>query len=75
MNISIELTEEMLKYLDEKESSGVYKSRSEIVRDALRRMMQEDLQLQAGKISPEDFRKAKRKVGEELVKRDFPELA
>ena len=74
MNISVELTQDMLDYLRLKEQSGLYTSRSEIVRDALRRMMGDDLSLVAKGVTLSEFRQLRKRAGEEIVKERFPEL-
>lgn len=43
MNISVEVTNDILRYLDAKVKEGLYKSRSEVVRTAIREMIQQDL--------------------------------
>jgi|Deesub1362A_J573_1020465.scaffolds.fasta_scaffold00631_11 putative addiction module CopG family antidote len=44
MNISIELTPELLDYIENQVKKGRYKSRSEVVREAIRMMIKEDLE-------------------------------
>ena len=77
MNISIEVTEGLIEYLDEKVKKGLYKSRSEVVRSAIRMMMKEDIarELREVGLTPEEFRRLKREVGRELVKEMYPEFA
>ena len=57
MNISIEVTGNLLKYLDSKVHSGFFKSRSEVVRQAIREMIQDDLagQLEAKGITIDEI--------------------
>ena len=74
MNISVEITQNLLDYLRLKEQSGLYTSRSEVVRDALRRMMADDLSLVAKGITLSEFKQLRRRAGEEIVKERFPEL-
>jgi len=74
MNISIELTPDLLRYLKSKEESGTYISRSEIVRDALRRMMRDDVSVAAESMTMEEFERRKKEVGEELVRETHPKL-
>ncbi len=74
MNISVEMTQNLLDYLRLKEQSGLYTSRSEVVRDSLRRMMADDLSLVAKGITLSEFKQLKRRAGEEIVKERFPEL-
>ena len=49
MNISVEITNEILCYLDAKVNEGLYKSRSEVVRTAIREMIQQDISEQLKK--------------------------
>lgn len=74
MNISVEMTQQLLDYLRLKEQSGLYTSRSEVVRDSLRRMMADDLSLVAKGITLSEFKQLKKRAGEEIVKERFPEL-
>lgn len=74
MNISVEITQNLLDYLRLKEQSGLYTSRSEVVRDALRRMMADDLSLVAKGITLNEFKQLRKRAGEEIVKERFPEL-
>jgi Arc/MetJ-type ribon-helix-helix transcriptional regulator len=64
----------MLDYLRLKEQSGLYTSRSEVVRDALRRMMADDLSLVAKGITLNEFKQLRKRAGEEIVRERFPEL-
>jgi Arc/MetJ-type ribon-helix-helix transcriptional regulator len=75
MNISVEVTQELLDYLRIKERSGLYTSRSEVVRDSLRRMMTDDLSLAANGITLSEFKQLRKRAGEEIVKERFPELS
>ena len=74
MNISVEVTPSLLKFLDRMKSSGRYTSRSEVVRDALRRMRYNDLYTAFKRITPEEFERRKKIVGEQIVREEFPEL-
>ena len=72
MNISVEITGYLLEYLDQKVKKGLYKSRSEVVREAIRYMIQKDLenQLRAKGIAPEDLDELRDDVaGDILVKK------
>jgi Arc/MetJ-type ribon-helix-helix transcriptional regulator len=73
MNVSIELTPDLVNYLKSKREGG-YTSRSEVVRDALRKMMMDDLSLAARKVSPEEFENRRKIVGEDIVRARFPEM-
>ena len=44
MNVSIELTPKMLSYIRKKVRSGMYNSRSEVMRAALRMMIAEEVE-------------------------------
>ena len=46
MNISVEVTGNLLEFLNEKVNSGIYKSRSEAVREGIRLLIQRDLEYQ-----------------------------
>ncbi len=73
MNISIEVTGNLLKYLDSKVHSGFFKSRSEVVRQAIREMIQDDLagQLEAKGISIDEIESLREEVSEELIERKY----
>ena len=73
MNISVEVTGNLLKYLDSKVHSGFFKSRSEVVRQAIREMIQDDLagQLEAKGISIDDVEALREEVSEELIERKY----
>ena len=73
MNISVEVTGNLLEYLDKKVQSGLYKSRSEVVREAIREMIQRDLQEQmlAKGITLEKLEKLRGEVSDELIKKKF----
>ena len=73
MNISVELTPELLEYIERKVKSGYYKSRSELVREAIRMMMKADIErmLEEKGIDLEKFEEEREKVSGELVEREF----
>lgn len=73
MNISIEITGELLKYLDRKTAEEGYKSRSETIRDAIRRMIREDLRQEAKvkQITEEDLEGVRDGVAKELLRKDY----
>lgn len=73
MNISVEVTGNLLKYLDSKVHSGLFKSRSEVVRQAIREMIQDDLagQLDAKGITMDDIESLREEVSEELTERKY----
>ena len=72
MNISIEVTGNLLEFLNEKVNSGIYKSRSEAVREGIRLLIQRDLeyQLREKGIDPKNLDKLRDEaVGEVLGKK------
>ena len=73
MNISIEVTGNLLKYLDSKVHSGFFKSRSEVVRQAIRDMIQQDLagQLEAKGITIDDIENLREEVSVKLLERKY----
>ena len=73
MNISIEVTGNLLDYLDKKVQLGLYKSRSEVVREAIREMIRRDLQeqMEAKGLTMEELEKLRGKVSGELIKKKF----
>lgn len=76
MNISIEVTGNLLEYLDSKVSSGSFKSRSEVVRSAIREMIQRDLefQLRAKGITPESLSELRQDAAGDILEKNFKEL-
>jgi putative addiction module CopG family antidote len=76
MNISIELTGDLLEYLDSKVKGGLYKSRSEVIRSAIREMIHRDLegQLRASGLTPGKIRKLRKQVAGELIAKKFKEF-
>ena len=77
MNISIEITGNLLEYLDSKVKSGSYKSRSEVVRTAIREMIQRDLesQLRAKGITPESLSELREAAAGDILEKNYKELA
>ena len=76
MNISVELTPELLEYIDKKAKSGKYKSRSEVVREAIRMMMKADLEriLEEKGLDLEKFKEEREKISGELIERKYKEI-
>ncbi|WP_202319740.1 ribbon-helix-helix domain-containing protein [Archaeoglobus neptunius] len=76
MNVSIELTPELLEYLERKVKSRRYKSRSEVVREAIRMMMKADLEriLEEKGLDLEKFEKEREKVSGELIEKKSGEI-
>ena len=73
MNISIEVTGNLRDYLDKKVQLGLYKSRSEVVREAIREMIRRDLQeqMEAKGLTMEELEKLRGEVSGELIKKKF----
>ena len=76
MNISVEVTGELLEYLDIKVRSGLYKSRSEVIRSAIRDMIQKDLeeQLRAKGLTPAKLRALRKRVAGEIIAKKYKDL-
>ncbi|MCK4615172.1 MAG: ribbon-helix-helix protein, CopG family [Thermoplasmata archaeon] len=77
MNISVEITGNLLEYLNSKVKKGTYKSRSEVIRTAIREMIKRDLemQLQAKGITPENLSKLRDEVAREIIEKKYSDLA
>ena len=77
MNISVEVTGELLDYLDGKVKSGLFKSRSEVVRTAIREMINKDLadQLQRSGITTENLKDLRKGVSGAIIKKKYSELS
>jgi putative addiction module CopG family antidote len=69
MNVSVEVTGNLLEYLDQKVKQGLYKSRSEVVRSAIRLMIQKDLeeQLRQKGLDPETFKEIRKETSGEML--------
>ena len=76
MNISVEVTGNLLEYLNLKVESGIYKSRSEVVRQAIRLLIQTDLeqQLKEKGIDPKNLDKLRDEVSEEFLGKKYKKL-
>ena len=76
MNVSVEVTGNLLEYLDQKVKGGYYKSRSEVVRNAIRLMIQKDIeeQLRQKGLDPETFKELRKETSGEALEKKFPEL-
>jgi len=77
MNISVEVTGEILEYLEAKVEEGLFKSRSEVVRAAIRDMIQKDIQMQLKEkgLTPEELKKLRNENTGELLEEKFPKLS
>ena len=73
MNISVEVTGNILEYLNKQVQTGLYKSRSEVVREAIREMIQKDLQeqMESKGITLENLDELREEVSGEIIKRKF----
>ena len=76
MNISVEVTGNLLEYLNQKVESGTYKSRSEVVRQAIRLLIQMDLeqQLKEQGIDPKNLDKLRDEVSGEVLGKKYKKL-
>jgi len=77
MNISIEVTNSILDYLDSKVKKGLYKSRSEVIREAIREMVRQDIvreMVQKG-FKPEDLDKLRDGAANELFAKKYKRFA
>ncbi len=76
MNISIEITGEILEYLNSKVECGLYKSRSEVIRNAIRDMIQKDLEEQLRKkgITPKKLKELRKEVAGGIIAKKYKEL-
>ena len=77
MNVSVEMTGNILEYLDRKVKQGLFKSRSEAVRSAIRLMIQKDLeeQLRQRGLDPETFKTTRKETSGELLERRYKDLS
>jgi len=77
MNISVEVTGSLLEYLNQKVESGTYKSRSEVVRQAIRLLIQMDLeqQLKEKGIDPDNLDELRNEVSREVLGKKYKKLA
>lgn len=77
MNISVEVTGNLLEFLNEKVSSGIYKSRSEAVREGIRLLIQRDLeyQLKQQGIDPKNLDKYRDEITGKVLGKKYKKLA
>lgn len=77
MNISIEVTGNLLEYIDTKVKKGLYKSRSEVIREAIREMLRRDLQgqMDAQGITAKELDDMRGRVAGEIVGKKYAKLA
>jgi putative addiction module CopG family antidote len=73
MNVSVELTPDLLEYIERKVRSGYYKSRSEVVREAIRMMIKSDLEklLEEKGLDLESLEREREAIAGELIDRKF----
>ena len=76
MNISVEVTKDIIEYLDSKVKSGLYKSRSEVIRTAIREMLQRDLenQLRASGLTPGKIKQLRKQVAGDILAKKYKDL-
>ena len=76
MNISIEITGEILEYLNTKVECGLYKSRSEVIRNAIREMIQKDMEehLRNKGISPTNLKELRKEVAGVIIAKKYKKL-
>ena len=76
MNISIEVTSGIIDYLDSKVRKGMYKSRSEVIREAIREMLRQDmLREMADKgVTPEDLMNLRKDVAHGILEKKYKKL-
>jgi putative addiction module CopG family antidote len=76
LNIRIEITGNILKYIDAKVKVGMYKSRSEVVREAIREMLRNDLQaqLKAKGLTMGDLDKLRDEVAGKIIAKKHKKL-
>ncbi|MBE8539651.1 ribbon-helix-helix protein, CopG family [Geoglobus acetivorans] len=74
--MSVELTPELLEYIERKVKSDKYKSRSEVVREAIRMMMKADLEklLEEKGIDLKKFEEERGKISGELIEKKYGKL-
>ena len=72
MNISIEVTKDLLDYLDGKVGQG-YTSRSEVTRDAIRKLIQEDIRREARmrSLTLDELNKTRIDISGELIEKKY----
>lgn len=77
MNISVEVTGNLLEFLNEKVNSGIYKSRSEAVREGIRLLIQRDLeyQLKERGIDPKNLDRYRDEVAGVVLEKKYKKLA
>ncbi|RLI76905.1 type II toxin-antitoxin system ParD family antitoxin [Archaeoglobales archaeon] len=71
--MSVELTPELVEYIESKVRTGRYKSRSEVVREAIRMMIKSDLEkmLEEKGFDLKKFEEEREKVSGELIERKY----
>ena len=76
MNVSVELTKDLLRYLDCKVGRE-YTSRSEVTRDAIRKMMHDELKLKARlkNLTIDELERTREDVAKGLIKGKYREYA
>ena len=77
MNISVEVTSSIVKYLDSKVRKGLYKSRSEVIREAIRELIRLDMvrELAENGFKPEDLERLRNEAADELFAKKYKRFA
>jgi putative addiction module CopG family antidote len=73
LNISVELTGNLLEYIERLVQSGLYKSRSEVIREAIRAMIQRDIreQIKVKGLDIEEFDRVREEVSGEILEKKY----
>jgi len=73
MNISVEVTGNILEYLENKVKAGLYKSRGEVVREAIREMIRREIKekMEIKGLTPAKFEKIREEVAGELIEKKY----
>jgi antitoxin ParD1/3/4 len=76
MNISIEVTPGLMDYLDSKVRKGLYKSRSEVIREAIREMLRQDILRDMAEkgVSPEDLMRLRKEVSHDILEKKYKKM-
>lgn len=73
MNISVEVTGNILEYLENKVKAGLYKSRGEVVREAIREMIRREIKekMEIKGLTPAKFEQIREEVAGELIEKKY----
>jgi len=69
----VELTGNLLDYVEKLVKTGLYKSRSEVIREAIRAMIQRDLRerIMAKGLTQKEFERLRKEISSELLEKKF----